>query len=187
MSREDSVFSFWYRASEVFFGDVLPWSTQIAHPDGQDYSVSLVIKNDNLLLIKSFWKLPLSLQVYHYSLWLPRRSFLACSRRQLNLKVSWIKMRALYEFWISDESSGAIEITDAPTVRFQILRESNAKLLYRKSFESYKEFKRFYEDFFFEGLKDQLQLINISANEFLLYEYPFHEDNLHRFKKEITS
>jgi len=81
-------------------------------------------------------------------------------------------MKKLYEFWTSDQSSGAIEITGDPTVRFGQLYESNAKLLYRKSFESYDEFRRFYEDFFFEGLKDRLPLINISATEFLMHEYP---------------
>jgi hypothetical protein len=78
----------------------------------------------------------------------------------------------VFEFWENRDSCGAWEIAGDPTERFHSLNQSEAVLLYRESFENYEQFKKFYEDFFFHGLKEKLALLNIPASEFLLYEYP---------------
>ncbi len=80
-------------------------------------------------------------------------------------------MSTLYEFWVSDNSTGAIEISGHPAARFFSLHEKNSTLLYRKDFSTYKDFKAFYNEFYFEGLNKKLPLLNIPGSNFLLHKY----------------
>ncbi len=76
-----------------------------------------------------------------------------------------------YEFWQSDRSVSALEIKGDPTERYAQLNEPNAILLYRKVFENDKDFQEFYNNFFFSGLKEKLELLYIPASKFYLNEY----------------
>jgi hypothetical protein len=88
---------------------------------------------------------------------------------------SWVNcyMTILCEFWTSDEFFDvAIEISGIPTVRFQILHEKNAMLLFKKEFETLEQLRSFHNDFVMEGGKSRCSLLNIPATEYLLSRYP---------------
>jgi hypothetical protein len=79
----------------------------------------------------------------------------------------------IYEFWTSDEFHDvAIGISGNPTVRFQILHEKNARLLFRKEFDSIEKFRKFHDYFLFEGGKSEFTLLNVPASEYRLNKYP---------------
>jgi hypothetical protein len=78
----------------------------------------------------------------------------------------------IYEFWESDTIKIARGINGTPYERHHISTEPNAVLLYRKEFNTYEEFKVFYDDFYSRGLRDSLDLLLIPSKDIFLQEYP---------------
>lgn len=79
-------------------------------------------------------------------------------------------MKTIYEFW---EGEGLTALGDiGPTTRFLVLHESSSRLLFRKEFQDAADFRRFYDEFCFEGLREKLKLTNLPASQFLLRHYP---------------
>lgn len=80
--------------------------------------------------------------------------------------------KLVFEFWDLGDEETAICVSNDITARYSILRNDNARLIYKHEFDNNIEFDEFFKDFYIKGLKNELSLTNLSAKEFLENNYP---------------
>lgn len=80
--------------------------------------------------------------------------------------------KLVFEFWDLGYEETAICVSNDVTVRYSILKNNNARLIYKHEFDNNSEFDEFFRNFYIKGLKKELLLTNLSVKEFLINNYP---------------